>query len=82
MQRVVKYVSSELAKCNLDHRRIQLWVEHCIYCGDDAATIAVKYLTGDRSPLQDKDPADGGAVVSAAKLMLTAENVADGFEVT
>ena len=61
---VVKYVSSELAKCNLDSDASIMG--GAASCGDDAATIATG-LTGDSSPLQDKDPFDGGsAVVSAA----------------
>jgi len=55
---IVKYTAAEIAKCNLDP-------DSTIFggaasCGDDADTIATA-LTGTSSPLQDKDPYDGGA---------------------
>ena len=61
---VVKYVSSELAKCNLDSSASIMG--GAASCGVDAATIA-KGLIGTNTPLQDKDPFDGGnAVVGEA----------------
>ncbi len=61
---IVKYVASELAKCNLDTGS-EIFGGTDVTCASTAAEIAT-HLTGDTSPLQDKDPYDGGdAAVSA-----------------
>ena len=61
---LVKYITSELAKCNLDSSS-EIF-EGAAACGDDAGVIATA-LTGTDTPLTDKDPYDGGnAAVSAA----------------
>ena len=74
---IVKYIASELAKCNLSTDSEIFGAESstdaagtvtagAVECGDDGATI-VTYLIGADSPLQDKDPYDGGnAFVGAA----------------
>ncbi len=60
----VKYVSAELAKCNLDPDATILG--GAASCGNDAATIAAG-LIGDSTPFQDKDPFDSGdAIVGTA----------------
>ena len=67
---IVKYIASELAKCNLSTDSEIFGAESstdaagtvtagAVECGDDGATI-VTYLIGADSPLQDKDPYDGG----------------------
>ena len=77
---VVKYVSSELAKCNLDSSASIMG--GAASCGDDAATIATG-LTGTDSPLQDKDPFDGGnAVVAAARTDAEGDTVVTGTAAT
>ena len=55
---IVKYVAAEIAKCNLDSSATIFG--GAASCGNDANTIATA-LTGGSSPLQDKDPYDGGA---------------------
>ena len=61
---LVKYVSSELAKCNLDTSSEIFEGE--AECGDDAGEIATM-LVGTSTPLTDKDPYDGGnAAVATA----------------
>tara|TARA_Y100001936_G_scaffold102231_1_gene100584 strand:+ start:397 stop:861 length:465 start_codon:yes stop_codon:yes gene_type:complete len=61
---LVKYVSAELAKCNLDPDASIMG--GAASCGDDAQTIAAG-LVGADTPLQDKDPFDAGdAVVATA----------------
>ena len=55
---IVKYVASELAKCNLDTGS-EIFGGTDVTCASTAADIAT-HLTGDTSPLQDKDPYDGG----------------------
>ena len=75
---LVKFVASELAKCNLDSDASIMG--GAASCGDDAATIATG-LTGTDSPLQDKDPFDGGnAVVSAASGDPEGDTVITGTE--
>ena len=60
----VKYVSAELAKCNLDPDSTILG--GAASCGDAANTIAAG-LIGDSTPFQDKDPFDSGdAIVGTA----------------
>ena len=74
---IVKYMASELAKCNLDTSSTIFGAkgtdgvgavgdadyvaatDAAVSCGS-AATAIVTYLTGAESPLQDKDPYDGG----------------------
>ena len=60
---IVKYVAAEIAKCNLDSSATIFG--GAASCGNDANTIATA-LTGGSSPLQDKDPYDGGAAAVSA----------------
>ena len=60
---IVKYVAAEIAKCNLDSSATIFG--GAASCGNDASTIATA-LTGGSSPLQDKDPYDGGAAAVSA----------------
>ena len=63
---VIKYVASELAKCSLDENsEIFGAATDSISCGDNAASVAA-FLVGTDSPLQDKDPYQGGAAAVAA----------------
>ena len=61
---VVKYIANERGKCALDENAsIMGGTADCTTSAADIITA----LTGDDSPLQDKDPYDGGlAVVNAA----------------
>ena len=79
---IVKYIASEMAKCNLDtdSEIFGAKATEASGTGDTAVAAAdadvdcsstgtaiVTYLVGDDSPLQDKDPYDGGnAFVSTA----------------
>ena len=68
---IVKYVASELAKCGLSSDSTifgakgtpatgtDAAVPGAVHCGSTASEL-VTYLTGTESPLQDKDPYDGG----------------------
>ena len=60
---IVKYTAAEIAKCNLDASSTIFG--GAASCGDDANTIATA-LTGGDTPLQDKDPYDGGAAAVSA----------------
>ena len=59
---VVKYVASELAKCELDSSATIFGGADSVNCDSDAASI-VDMLAGGNSPLQDKDPYQGDAAV-------------------
>ena len=59
---VVKYVASELAKCNLDTDSKIFGEADSVDC-DSTASEIVSMLAGSNSPLQDKDPYDGDAAV-------------------
>ena len=56
---VIKYVASELAKCNLDESS-EIFGSTSVTCDDNAASVAA-FLVGTDSPLQDKDPYQGGS---------------------
>ena len=72
---IVKYIASELAKCNLDSSSKIFGstftagsdatdtkaavADEGVECGSTGGSI-VTFLVGDDSPLQDKDPYDGG----------------------
>jgi type IV pilus assembly protein PilA len=68
---IVKYIASELAKCGLSSDSTifgakgtpatgtDAAVPGAVHCGSTASEL-VTYLTGTESPLQDKDPYDGG----------------------
>ena len=59
---VVKYVASELAKCELDSSATIFGGADSVNCDSDAAAL-VTMLAGSNSPLQDKDPYQGDAAV-------------------
>ena len=59
---VVKYVASELAKCELDTNATIFGGADSVDCDSDAAAL-VTMLAGSNSPLQDKDPYQGDAAV-------------------
>ena len=87
---IVKYIASELAKCNLSTDSEIFGAEattaadgtvtanasaNCSTEGDDLVT----YLIGADSPLQDKDPYDGGnAFVGAASAKPEGDTVLEG----
>ncbi len=57
---VVKYIANERGKCALDENAsIMGGTADCTTSAEDIITA----LTGDDSPLQDKDPYDGGLAV-------------------
>ena len=60
---VAKYIANEAAKCALNEDATIMGAQEC----DDSTAEIVTALTGENSPLQDKDPYDGGAAVVAAK---------------
>ena len=60
---IVKYMSAERAKCNLSSDSTIFGGADSVDCSSDASDLA-DAMVGDNSPLQDKDPYDGG---SAAK---------------
>lgn len=78
---LVKYVSSELAKCNLDSSSEIFGGE--AECGDDAGEIA-EMLVGSDTPLTDKDPYDGGnaAVATASSTNPEGDTVVTGTTAT
>ena len=59
---VVKYIANERGKCAIDESATIMG--GVATCESNAAAI-VTALTGDTSPLQDKDPYDGGKSVVA-----------------
>ena len=59
---VLKYIANERGKCALDEEATIMG--GVATCSDDASDV-VTALTGDGSPLQDKDPYDGGKSVVA-----------------
>ena len=60
---VVKYIANERGKCALDESATIMGTLDC----DSTAAEIITALTADTSPLQDKDPYDGGmAVVGTA----------------
>ena len=60
---VAKYIANEAAKCALDESATIMGAQDC----DDSTADIITALTGDDSPLQDKDPYDGGAAIVGAK---------------
>ena len=64
---IVKYVASELAKCGLSSDSVIFDAKETSADADDAAvdcdsnaTVIAAFLVGTLTPLQDKDPYDGG----------------------
>ena len=64
---VVKYIANERGKCALDENTMIFGgAVSCGTTGTSEASFIITTLTGDDSPLNDKDPYDGGlAVVNA-----------------
>tara|TARA_B100001029_G_C14853125_1_gene334852 strand:+ start:214 stop:693 length:480 start_codon:yes stop_codon:yes gene_type:complete len=63
---VIKYVASELAKCSLDENSEIFGAgTDTISCSSKASDIA-GFLIGTDTPLQDKDPYQGGAAAVSA----------------
>ena len=60
---VAKYIANEAAKCALDENATIMGAQDC----DDSTADIITALTGNDSPLQDKDPYDGGAAIVGAK---------------
>ena len=58
---VVKYVASELAKCNLGDSDIEIFgvATTVVSCSSSGSDIQ-GFLTGTSTPITDKDPYDGG----------------------
>ena len=61
---IVKYVASELTKCSLDSGS-EIFDQSTVACNASTDDI-VALLVGEDSPLQDKDPYDGGQAAAAA----------------
>ena len=81
---VVKYVASELAKCNLDSDSEVFGAADSVDCDSTAAEL-VSMLAGSNSPLQDKDPYQGDAAVVSSERADPEGNVvieADGDDIT
>ena len=81
---VVKYVASELAKCNLDSTSTVFGGADSVDCDSTAAEL-VSMLAGGNSPLQDKDPYNGDAAVVSEAQDKPEGNVliaADGSDIT
>ena len=81
---VVKYVASELAKCNLDSESEVFGGADSVDCDSTAAEL-VSMLAGSNSPLQDKDPYNGDAAVVSEAQDKPEGNVliaADGSDIT
>ena len=63
---IVKYVASELAKCNIDEQPFgTAGSEASVTCPVTPST-AVSLLIGDNSPIQDKDPYQGDKSAGSA----------------
>ena len=63
---MVKFVASELAKCSIDAQPFGTAGESAsVECPATPSTV-VSFLTGDNSPLQDKDPYQGDAAAASA----------------
>ena len=80
---VVKYVASELAKCNLDSDSTVFGAADSVDCDSTAAEL-VSMLAGSNSPLQDKDPYQGDAAVVSSEPTNPEGNVvieADGSDI-
>ena len=60
---IVKYVASELTKCSLDSGS-EIFDQSTVSCSASTEAI-VTLLVGPNSPLQDKDPYDGGQAAVA-----------------
>ena len=60
---VAKYIANEAAKCALDEGATIMGAQSCT----DTTAAIITALTGDDSPLQDKDPYDGGDAIVGAK---------------
>ena len=68
----VKYIASELAKCNLSQDE-KLFGQDTVDCASDAAAV-VALLIGTSSPMQDKNPYDASkAAISEATVDDTAD---------
>ena len=61
---IVKYVASELTKCSLDSGS-EIFDQSTVSCSSSTDDV-VALLVGADSPLQDKDPYDGGQAAAAA----------------
>ncbi len=80
----MKYVASELAKCNLDSESTVFGGADSVDCDSTAAEL-VSMLAGSNSPLQDKDPYQGDAAVVSSEPADPEGNVvieADGDDIT
>ena len=60
---VAKYIANEAAKCSLNESATIMGGKTC----NEATAAIITHLTGDDSPLQDKDPYDGGDAIVGAK---------------
>ena len=75
----VKYIASELAKCNLSKDE-KLFGQDTVDCASDAAAV-VALLVGDSSPMQDKNPYDASkAAISEATTEGTGEDATSTCE--
>ena len=63
---LVKYVASELAKCSIDAQPFGTAGESASVNCPATPSDVVDFLLGDSSPLQDKDPYQGGAAAASA----------------
>ena len=63
---MVKYVASELAKCSIDAQPFGTAGESASVTCPATPSDVVDFLLGDSSPLQDKDPYQGGAAAASA----------------
>ena len=63
---LVKYVASELAKCSIDAQPFGTAGESASVTCPATPSDVVDFLLGDSSPLQDKDPYQGGAAAASA----------------
>ena len=68
----VKYVASELAKCNLDSTLTIFDAADAVDC-DSTATEIVDMLVGDNSPMQDKNPYSSSDAAVIEAIMSTDE---------
>ena len=59
---IVKYIANERGKCALDENAT---IMGSLSCTSTASSI-IAHLAGTNSPLQDKDPYDGGAAVASS----------------
>ena len=62
---VVKYVASELAKCNINESS-KIFSGTTVDCDSSASDLRAHFIDSDNSPMSDKDPYEGDAAVIGA----------------